>query len=210
MTTSLRAMQDYTYASKYARYRDDLKRRETWDEAVDRVLNMHLQKYPEIENELEWAFGMVRQKKVLGSQRALQFGGKPILKQNARLYNCISSYCDRPRFFQEAFHLLLCGCVPPDTKILTTDGPKEIQDIREGEDVLSFNRQENSYEFKKVIKTHDVHVGSDENIKVNGRFGNFTTSKKHPVLVWRNGCWEYIPAGLIKIGDIIKKLALIR
>jgi ribonucleoside-diphosphate reductase alpha chain len=48
-------------------------------------------------------------KKVLGSQRALQFGGDPILKRHAKIYNCTASYCDRPRFFQECFWLLLCG-----------------------------------------------------------------------------------------------------
>jgi ribonucleoside-diphosphate reductase alpha chain len=48
-------------------------------------------------------------KKVLGSQRALQFGGDPILKRHSKIYNCTASYCDRLRFFQECFWLLLCG-----------------------------------------------------------------------------------------------------
>lgn len=107
---SVKALQDYTFASKYARYLPDQKRRETWAEAVDRVRNMHIKRYPQIEREITWAFEQVRQRRVLGSQRALQFGGDPILKKNARIYNCIASYCDRLRFFQECFWLLLCGC----------------------------------------------------------------------------------------------------
>ena len=107
---SLKALQDYTYYSKYARYNEIAGCRETWGEAVDRVKNMHLQRFPQIENEIEWAFEQVRQKRVLGSQRALQFGGEPILRKHARMYNCCTSYCDRLRFFQEAFWLLLCGC----------------------------------------------------------------------------------------------------
>lgn len=109
---SLRELQDYTFVSKYARYNEELKRRETWDEAVDRVKDMHLQKYPknDIKEDIEWAFDRVKEKRVLGSQRALQFGGKPVLKKNARLYNCTVSFCDRLRFFQESFWLLLCGC----------------------------------------------------------------------------------------------------
>jgi ribonucleoside-triphosphate reductase (thioredoxin) len=107
---SLKSLQDYTYYSKYARYNKAACRRETWGEAVDRVKNMHLQRFPQIENEIEWAFEQVRQKRVLGSQRALQFGGEPILRKHARLYNCTVSFCDRVRFFQEAFWLLLCGC----------------------------------------------------------------------------------------------------
>lgn len=109
---SLKALQDYIYYSKYARYNKEKKRRETWDEAIDRVKNMHLEKYAGlgVDDEINWAFEMSKQKKVLGSQRALQFGGKPIFKNNARIYNCCSSYCDRIRFFQESMYLLLCGC----------------------------------------------------------------------------------------------------
>ena len=107
---SVRALQEYTFTSKYARYDAEKKRRETWGESVERVKAMHLRKYPQIKKEIEWAFEQSRQKRVLGSQRALQFGGKPIEKKNARIYNCIASYCDRLRFFQECFWLLLCGC----------------------------------------------------------------------------------------------------
>lgn len=107
---SLSALQEYTFVSKYARYVPELNRRETWNEAVERVRDMHVRRYPEIKEDIEWAFDQVRQKRVLGSQRALQFGGKPIEKKNARIYNCIASYCDRLRFFQECFWLLLCGC----------------------------------------------------------------------------------------------------
>jgi ribonucleoside-diphosphate reductase alpha chain len=107
---SVRALQDYTFVSKYARYNEELRRRETWLEAVERVRDMHLNKYPQIGQEIRWAFEQVKNKRVLGSQRALQFGGKPIEKKNARIYNCIASYCDRLRFFQECFWLLLCGC----------------------------------------------------------------------------------------------------
>ena len=110
---SLEALSEYTFISKYARHDRDKKRRETWDEAIDRVRDMHLRKYAyagcKVESEINWAFQQVRQKIVLGSQRALQFGGIPIERKNARMYNCCVSYCDRIRFFQEAFWLLLCG-----------------------------------------------------------------------------------------------------
>jgi ribonucleoside-diphosphate reductase alpha chain len=104
---------DYTFVSKYARWIPEKKRRETWNEAVDRVKQMMLEQYadkPEVLPEIEWAYEQMRKKRVLGSQRALQFGGDPIFKHNARMYNCIVSYCDRVRFFQECMYLLLCGC----------------------------------------------------------------------------------------------------
>ena len=81
---SVKALQDYTFSSKYARYIPEKKRRETWAEAVERVCEMHVRRYPQIKKEIEWAFEQSRQKRVLGSQRALQFGGKAIEKKNAR------------------------------------------------------------------------------------------------------------------------------
>jgi ribonucleoside-diphosphate reductase alpha chain len=109
--SALQELQNYTFVSKYARWLEDKNRRETWKEAVDRVRGMMHTKYDEfgISEEIDWAYDMMYKKKVLGSQRALQFGGDPILKRHAKIYNCTASYCDRPRFFQECFWLLLCG-----------------------------------------------------------------------------------------------------
>ena len=113
---SIKSLMNYTFVSKYARWKSDKKRRETWAEAVTRVKQMMLEKYVtddssgEIKAEIEWAYDQMLKKRVLGSQRALQFGGDPILKHNARIYNCIASYADRLEFFQECMFLLLCGC----------------------------------------------------------------------------------------------------
>jgi ribonucleoside-diphosphate reductase alpha chain len=106
----MKALQDYTFVSKYARYLPEKKRRETWSEAVERVRNMHLNRYPQITKEIDWSFEQVRQRRVLGSQRALQYGGSPIEKKHCRIYNCSATYCDRLRAFQECFWVLLCGC----------------------------------------------------------------------------------------------------
>jgi ribonucleoside-triphosphate reductase (thioredoxin) len=109
--SALQELQNYTFVSKYARWIESENRRETWKEAVDRVKGMMHTKYADcnITDEINWAYDMMYKKKVLGSQRALQFGGEPILKRHAKIYNCTASYCDRPRFFQECFWLLLCG-----------------------------------------------------------------------------------------------------
>jgi len=107
--SALQELQNYTFVSKYARWIEDKNRRETWKEAVDRVKNMMHTQYPNVKEDIDWAYDMMYKKKVLGSQRALQFGGEPILKRHAKIYNCTSSYCDRLRFFQECFWLLLCG-----------------------------------------------------------------------------------------------------
>jgi ribonucleoside-triphosphate reductase len=113
---SLKSLMNYTFVSKYARWIPEKKRRETWSEAADRVKQMMIEVYASAENSdsirksIEDAYDDMKKKKILGSQRALQFGGSPVIKHNARIYNCIASYVDRIRFFQECMYLLLCGC----------------------------------------------------------------------------------------------------
>lgn len=109
---SKRELEKYVFTSRYAGYKDNLNRRETWYESVNRSRTMMLDKYSEfkIDDLINKSYDAVKRKEVLGSQRCLQFGGKPIFKHNARMYNCISSYADRAAFFQECMYLLLCGC----------------------------------------------------------------------------------------------------
>jgi len=97
----------------YSRFLEDEGRYETWDEAVDRVIEMHDKNYMNSNNELseylEEARKAYKEKRVLGAQRALQFGGEQLMKHQMRMYNCTSSYVNRPEFFGEVFYILLCG-----------------------------------------------------------------------------------------------------
>ena len=97
----------------YSRFIEDEGRYETWDEAVDRVIEMHDKNYMNSNNELseylEEAREAYKEKRVLGAQRALQFGGEQLMKHQMRMYNCTSSYVNRPEFFGEVFYILLCG-----------------------------------------------------------------------------------------------------
>ena len=97
----------------YSRFKESDNRYETWDEAVDRVIDMHDENYKNLDNELtpflEEARTAYKEQRVLGAQRALQFGGEQLMKHQMRMYNCTSSYVDRPEFFGEVFYILLCG-----------------------------------------------------------------------------------------------------
>ncbi|HEY6021070.1 MAG TPA: recombinase, partial [Candidatus Paceibacterota bacterium] len=110
MTPDPTALQNYIHASKYARYMPEMQRREVYDETVDRVELMHIKRYPALRTEIEAAFKLVREQKVLPSMRSMQFGGAAIEANNSRIYNCASSLVDRPRVFAEAMFLLLSGC----------------------------------------------------------------------------------------------------
>mgnify|MGYP005643593109 FL=1 len=74
---------------------------------------MHDENYKNLDNELtpflEEARTAYKEQRVLGAQRALQFGGEQLMKHQMRMYNCTSSYVDRPEFFGEVFYILLCG-----------------------------------------------------------------------------------------------------
>jgi len=97
----------------YSRFKDEENNYETWDEAVDRVLSMHENTYSnklnKLQSYIEEARVAYKEKRVLGAQRALQFGGDQLMKHQMRMYNCTSSYADRPEFFGEYFYILLCG-----------------------------------------------------------------------------------------------------
>lgn len=114
---SIKALSDYTYYSRYARYNKEEKRRETWEEAVTRVFDMHRKKYadkieehPELNEYISFAENMQKKKRVLAAQRSLQFAGDPIFKHQLKIYNCLTTHIDRPRVFQEIMYSLLCGC----------------------------------------------------------------------------------------------------
>jgi ribonucleoside-diphosphate reductase alpha chain len=107
----LQAISEYTVVTKYARYDEKNGRRETWDEMIDRVRDMHKFRFGTrgIPEDIDWAFEQVRNRKVLPSMRSLQYGGDAIIANDARMYNCSYSLADRPRFFSECLWLLLSG-----------------------------------------------------------------------------------------------------
>ena len=103
-------LSDITVYMKYSKYVPELNRRETWSELVDRNKEMHQEKFPQLKDEIEEAYKLVYAKKVLPSMRSLQFVGKPIELNNARIFNCSFIPIDDMRSFSEIMFLLLSGC----------------------------------------------------------------------------------------------------
>lgn len=96
--------------SKYARYLEDKKRRETWEEIVTRNMNMHIKKFPGLEEEIRSNYQYVYDRRVVPSMRSLQFAGKPVEINPARQYNCSAVAITYPDVFSEIMFLLLSGC----------------------------------------------------------------------------------------------------
>ena len=109
MDLGLEALSKITVFSKYAKYIPELKRRETWNEIVDRYETMMIKKYPYLEESIKTSIPMIRDKKILPSMRALQFAGPAAEVNNARIYNCCYLPIDSLHSFSEAMFLLLGG-----------------------------------------------------------------------------------------------------
>lgn len=108
---------DYIFYSKYSRVKED-GTKESWEESISRVMQMHWSFFEnKITEEKREAFLKVfntawsayENRLILGSQRALQYGGEQLLKNHLRLYNCTSSYLNRVAFFEECMESLLSG-----------------------------------------------------------------------------------------------------
>lgn len=127
MKENERLLSDLVVYTKYARYRPDLKRRETWEEIIDRYIAMMLKKYcgEDVERQFKEKKVNVERgslaeriitngqylydKKVLPSMRACQFAGPAIEKNNARIFNCSYAPIDHYKAFSETMFLLLGG-----------------------------------------------------------------------------------------------------
>jgi len=103
-------LSEITTYMKYAKFVPEKNRRETWSELVTRNKEMHQAKFPQLKDEIENAYKLVYDKKVLPSMRSLQFAGKPIELNNSRIFNCSFLPIDDWRSFSEIMFLLLSGC----------------------------------------------------------------------------------------------------
>ena len=104
--------QNFIALSRYARWKEEEGRRESWDETVDRYIDnivrpvLKGKKYHETISELRDAILGLQ---VMPSMRALMTAGAPAQRDNTCIYNCSYVPVDHPRAFDEAMFILLCG-----------------------------------------------------------------------------------------------------
>jgi len=103
-------LSDITVFNKYAKFVKEKGRREVYSEIVERNMEMHIRKYPHIEDEIRNVYeNFVHTKKVLPSMRSMQFGGRPIEMAENRIFNCAYAPAESNKFFSELMFLLLGG-----------------------------------------------------------------------------------------------------
>lgn len=104
-------LQEMIYKTFYARWDENKKRRENWDESVDRFADFFRQRCPEeLQEEFNKAIELFRRKEIVPSMRAFWSAGKPLQKENAMAYNCAFTTIETIKDFPTILYLLMCGC----------------------------------------------------------------------------------------------------
>jgi ribonucleoside-diphosphate reductase alpha chain len=104
--------QKYIHKSRYARWREEDKRRETWDETVARYLDFFTARtmdVPEYTSRVESLRDSITNLEVMPSMRCLMSAGKALDRDHVAGYNCAYMPIDHPRSFDETMYILLCG-----------------------------------------------------------------------------------------------------
>ena len=88
-------LSDLKLYSDFLGWNDTIGRYETWEEACTEVFNTHRIKYepyiksnPELNNYINFAERLYKEKKYLTAQRSLQFRGEDMFKHNFKMFNC--------------------------------------------------------------------------------------------------------------------------
>tara|TARA_Y100000593_G_scaffold26596_1_gene53028 strand:- start:327 stop:2201 length:1875 start_codon:yes stop_codon:yes gene_type:complete len=102
--------QHYIHKSRYARYLDDEKRRETWKETVERYINFFKDRNPDL-FEIDWdeLYTSIHNHDIMPSMRCMMTAGEALDRDNVAGYNCSYLPIDNPRSFDELMYILLNG-----------------------------------------------------------------------------------------------------
>lgn len=105
----------FIHKSRYARFRDDLGRRETWEETITRYLDYFEQDLDErhsytlsqtLRSEL---YDAIHSLSIMPSMRAMMTAGEAARRCNVGVFNCSFSAIDTVRSFSEILYILMCG-----------------------------------------------------------------------------------------------------
>jgi ribonucleotide reductase alpha subunit len=94
-------------------------------------------------------------------------------------------------------------CVAAGSKVVTSTGVLNIEDVKPGMMILSYDIEQDKQVFKKVLDKFESDVDPSDRIIVKYSNGSLLkTSKKHPVLKMLDSGFDYVDAGSLKENDI--------
>ena len=107
--------QEYIHLSRYARYRYNDKRRETWEETIERFINFFKEQLQEACNHkltpaiVKQVRDAILNLEVMPSMRCLMTAGEALRRENVSGYNCSYITIDNLRAFDELLYVLMNG-----------------------------------------------------------------------------------------------------
>ncbi|MDG1949634.1 MAG: hypothetical protein P8J32_02285 [bacterium] len=107
MSTKMDAYMQFIHKSRYARYIPEEKRRETWEETVDRYINYWGDKLPE--KDAKEARQAILGLEVAPSMRCVMTAGEALDRDNVAGFNCSYMPIDHPKSFDELMYILMNG-----------------------------------------------------------------------------------------------------
>ena len=96
-------------ASRYARFIPELKRRESWEETVDRMVNYLKSKNKGLDKEFKEIREAVLNLEIMPSMRLMMSAGEACDRDNIAAYNCSYLAINNKRAFSEALYILMNG-----------------------------------------------------------------------------------------------------
>jgi len=154
-------LQEFVYVRTYSRWLEDKQRRETWEETVSRYCNYMKNKHGDkiTDKELKDAYNAIYNMEVMPSMRAMWSAGKAADSENFALYNCAFVAIENIKDFADILYILLC--FHPDTLVKTKNGDKKISDITIRDEVLSYDKDADTFCYikpEKIIKNSSKDV----------------------------------------------------
>ena len=95
--------------SRYSRWIDELGRRETWEETVDRYIHYVVRKVIKDEGVVQKLRSAIINLELMPSMRGLMTAGEALDRDNACIFNCSYTPVEKPTDFDKAMFILLCG-----------------------------------------------------------------------------------------------------
>lgn len=110
MQNQMTPYEQFIYTRTYARWNEAKKRREVWDETVDRYRDFFIRYVPDgTKPEFEEAITAIRNREVMPSMRALWSAGPSLEKESIAGYNCSYMVMSSPKAFAELLYILMNG-----------------------------------------------------------------------------------------------------
>ena len=101
--------QQFIHKSRYARWLPTEKRRETWEETVQRYVDFWLNRKQIDDKTAKLLYKHIHNLDVMPSMRCMMTAGEALDKDNVAGFNCSYLHIDSPRSFDELMYVLMCG-----------------------------------------------------------------------------------------------------